>query len=278
MIRDIVLHLSSRTSADSAVNYAVSVAGAFGAHLAGVAFALDTFIPPTTGMGEIVPPEWIEEDREKAHNAAKAAIAAFEEVARRNGVSAGSRQIDASLGGAAEWFGQIARRFDISIVRQAEPGEMPLEDLIVEAALFDSGRPVLVVPYIQKEPLKLDHVMICWDGSRNAARAAADAMPFLERAKTVDVVIVLGEAGKSDEIPGADIAEHLARHGLKIDVKRIVAAGGDVTSTILSQAADSETDFLVMGGYGHSRLREFILGGVTRGILGSMTVPTLMSH
>ena len=98
------------------------------------------------------------------------------------------------------------------------------------------------------------------------------------RAKAVDVVIVASERPKSDEIAGADIGQHLARHGLNIEVKRIVATDTDVTNTLLSHAADSAADFIVMGGYGHSRLREFILGGVTRGILASMTVPALMSH
>src|SRR5262249_13056892 len=143
---------------------------------------------------------------------------------------------------------------------------------------FDAGRPVLVVPYIQKAPLALDRVLVCWDGGRSAARAVGDAMPFLHRAKEVEVVIVQGDAGKSDELPRADIGVHLARHGLKVDVKRIVATGGKVADTILSHAADVGADFLVMGGYGHSRLREFILGGVTRGILGTMTVPVLLSH
>jgi len=150
--------------------------------------------------------------------------------------------------------------------------------LIVEGALFGSGRPVVVVPYILKAPLKLDRVMVCWDASRNAARAVADAMPFLARAKAVDIVIVASERPKSDAIPGAAIGQHLARHGLNVEVKRIVATGADVASTILSHAADSAADFIVMGGYGHSRLREFIWGGATRGILGAMTVPVLMSH
>jgi nucleotide-binding universal stress UspA family protein len=119
---------------------------------------------------------------------------------------------------------------------------------------------------------------VCWDGSRSAARATGDAMPLLTRAKTTEIVIVAGEAAKSDEIPGADIAHHLARHGAKVELKRIVATEGDIASTILSHAADVSADFLVMGGYGHSRLREFILGGVTRGILAAMTVPTLLSH
>jgi nucleotide-binding universal stress UspA family protein len=230
------------------------------------------------GFGDALPAAWIEEQRQEAKTTAAAAIAKFEEAARRNSVSAEAQVLDASLAGAAETFGEIARRFDLSIVRQPEPGKSPLEDLIVEAALFDTGRPVLVVPYIQKTALKLDRVMICWDGSRNAARAVGDAMPLLARATMVEVVIVAGEAGKGDEIPGADIAEHLARHGLKVDLKRIVATGSDVLDTLLSHAADTGTDLIVMGGYGHSRLREFILGGVTRGILNTMTVPTLMSH
>ena len=100
----------------------------------------------------------------------------------------------------------------------------------------------------------------------------------MRKAKQVEIVIVANGRSKSDEVPGADLGQHLARHGLKVDVKRITSPDIDVASTILSYAADSSTDLIVMGGYGHSRLREFVLGGVTRGILESMTVPVLMSH
>jgi nucleotide-binding universal stress UspA family protein len=278
MIKDIAFHLSTRAHADAAIDYAVSVAAAFEAHLAGLAFALDPFIPPTMGIGDTMPADWVDDQRAEAQAAALAVIARFEEVARRNRISAESRRLDVSLAGAAQTFGRIARRFDLSMVRQAEPGKAPLEELVIEAALFDAGRPVLVVPYIQKAALALERVLVCWDGGRSAARAVGDAMPFLRRAKAVEVLIVQGDAGKNDEIPGADIGEHLARHGLKVDVERIVAPEGGVGDTILSHAADAGADFLVMGGYGHSRLREFILGGVTRGILGTMTVPVLMSH
>ena len=120
--------------------------------------------------------------------------------------------------------------------------------------------------------------MICWDGSRAAARAVADALPFLQKAKQVEVVIVSEKPAKTDEVPGADLGQHLARHGLTVDIKHITSPDIDVPSTILSHAADSDADMLVMGGYGHSRLREFILGGTTRGLLESMTVPVLMSH
>ena len=105
-----------------------------------------------------------------------------------------------------------------------------------------------------------------------------DAMPLLKKAKDVEVVIVATGRAKTDEVTGADLGQHLARHGLKVDVKRITSPDIDVASTILSYAADSSADMIVMGGYGHSRLREFVLGGATRGILESMTVPVLMSH
>jgi nucleotide-binding universal stress UspA family protein len=102
-------------------------------------------------------------------------------------------------------------------------------------------------------------------------------MPLLEQSKAIEVVTVATKE-RRDELPGADIAQHLARHDLKVDLKNIVAKDTDVTSTILSYAADAGADLIVMGGYGHSRLREFILGGATSGILQSMTVPVLMSH
>jgi len=164
------------------------------------------------------------------------------------------------------------------VVGQAEPKNGTVEELIAESALFESGRPVIVVPYIQKAPLKLDRVMVCWDGSRAATRAIADAMPLLERAGQVELVIAGKERGKRDEIPGADMGQHLARHGLTVDVKRVSGGDIDVADALLSHAADATIDFVVMGGYGHSRLREFVLGGVTRSILRAMTAPTLLSH
>ncbi len=277
MIKDIVFHLSVGSPRDVAADYAVSVAETFAAHLAGVAFAYDPVLSATM-MGGGLPVDFIEAQRAAAEQAAGAAIAKLEDAARRADISVESRLISTSLAGAADLFGHLARRFDLAIVGQADPDAVGPQELITEAALFQSGRPVLVVPYIQKSGLTLDRVLVCWDASRNASRAIHDAMPFLRRAKTVDVVVVATERLKSDELPGADIAHHLARHELKIDLKRIVTGGTDVASTILSYAADVSADSIVMGGYGHSRLREFILGGATRGILSAMTVPTFMSH
>jgi nucleotide-binding universal stress UspA family protein len=275
MIKDVVVNLPVDRQ-PVAADYAISVAEAFDAHISGIAFAYEPVVAPTVMGG--IRSDWIDAQREESAKAAQTAISRFEEAAKRSGLSAQHRMLASTVGGAADLFGRIARRFDLSVIGQTEPDRPAPEELIIESALFDSGRPVIVVPYIQKRGLKLDRVIICWDGGRTATRAIADSLPFLKRARAVDVVIVATGRSNSDEIPGADIGHHLSRHGLKVEVKRIVAPDTDVPNSILSYAADSAADFLVMGGYGHSRLREFVLGGATRGILSSMTVPALMSH
>jgi len=274
MIKDILVNLTMGAGRDAAARFAISIGAAFEAHIVGVAFAYDPVISPTVMDG--LSAAWIDTRRSENLAAAQAAINQFDNAARRH--SAGHRLIEASLGGAAAMFGRVARRFDLAVVAQVDPGRTEPDDLFIEAALFDSGRPVVVVPYIQKDGLKLDRVLLCWDASRSASRAIADAMPFLRRGKTIDVVMVTDDRDIDDELPGSEIGEHLARHGLAVEVNRLVAGDLDVASMILSYAADCAADFIVMGGYGHSRLREFILGGVTRSILEQMTAPTLMSH
>jgi nucleotide-binding universal stress UspA family protein len=275
MLRDVVVNLSGRAPLDFAADYATSIAATFGAHVTGIAFLYEPVIPDGTLGG--VPVDLIELQREENSKIARDAISRFEAGVKKAGVASETRQLDATFGGAATRFAQVARRFDISVVAQAQREQGATDELIIEGALFESGRPVIVVPYIQKNGLTLERVLACWDGGRTAARAIADAMPFLERAKAVDLVIV-AEERKNDEITGVRMSEHLTRHGVAVSVKRIAKGDLAVQDVILSYAADSGADFMVMGGYGHSRLREFILGGVTRGILNSMTVPVLMSH
>ena len=275
MIKDMVVNLGLGAN-NPASDFAISVADAFEAHVLGVAFVYDPVIPGSVMGG--IPPEFIESQRRESENKVQQAIARFEQVAKRVGVAYETRTLNASIAGAADRLGHLARRFDLAIVGQPERERAAAAEVVDEGVLFDSGRPVIFVPYIQKSGLKLDRVMLCWDGSRAATRAINDAMPFLEKAKQVELVIVSSKAGKANELTGADMGQHLARHGLKVEVKRITSPDIDVTSTILSYAADSSADMIVMGGYGHSRLREFILGGVTRGLLETMTVPTLMSH
>jgi nucleotide-binding universal stress UspA family protein len=276
MIKDLVVNLALAAERDPAAEFALSVASAFAAHAAGIAFQYDPIMP--AALIDDVPPDVIDTQRAENERAANAATSRFDAAARVAAIRSETRLVKSSMAGLATRFAHIARRYDLSIVAQARPDTDGPEALIVEQALFDSGRPVLVVPYIQSAPFKIDRMMLCWDGSRPAARAAADATPFLARAKEVEVFIVESGKLKSDEVPGADIAGHLARHNRHVSVTRTASGDTDVASVILSHAADTGADMLVMGGYGHSRLREFILGGATRAILSSMTVPTLMSH
>lgn len=277
MVKDIILNLERDKSRDGATGYAISIAEAFEAHLAGVAFAEGTGIPPY--MLPDFPSDMLASIVAESEVATRAAIARFEESARRNTISAEHRLVTQTDLGSAEAFASMARRFDLSIVMQSEEDKNVNNDLLIEGALFNSGRPVIVVPYIQKEGLKLDRVVCCWDGSSSAARAINDALPFLKKAKVVEIFIVANEKTRDKrEILGVEIGNHLARHGLKVEIESVPAADIGVADAILSHVSDTSANLLVMGGYGHSRLREFVLGGVTRGILATMTVPVFMSH
>jgi nucleotide-binding universal stress UspA family protein len=276
MIKDIIVNLSVTKNDSTVGNYAVSVAAALQTHLTGIAFIYDPIVP-ISGTGYI-PADVIESQRADNETAAEAAIKDFTTATDRAGISAEPQMLTASLTGAGDQFARMARRFDLAIVGQAQPEMSTMEQIIGETTLFESGRPMIMVPYIQKAPFKTNNVIICWDGSRTAARAVADAIPILSKSSRIEIVSVTSERGKEDEIEGADIGQHLARHGLKVDVHRISRGNIDVADALLSHAADSSADLMVMGGYGHSRLREFVLGGVTRSIFQSMTLPVLLSH
>ena len=276
MIKDIVVNLTIGVERDAAANYAVSLASIFKAHLVGVAFVYDPKASANLIVG--IPAELIDAQRAATKHLANEAVARFEELAKQAGVMTESQMIDVAPGHVGDTFGRLARSFDLSVIRQAEPNKAEQEVPIIEGALFESGRPVIVVPYIQTQGAIFNRVMVGWDGSRTAARAIGDAMPVLERAKMIEVFTVVAGPTKNTELPGIDIGQHLSRHGLNVEVKRIPAESINVPEAILSHAADISADFMVMGGYGHSRLREYVLGGATRGILASMTLPTLMSN
>jgi nucleotide-binding universal stress UspA family protein len=276
MIKDIVANLSAGKGGSPATDYAISVATVLEAHIAGIAFVYDPF-DLVSHLGyiatDVVEAQWRDYKAE-----AQATLDRFSQAASRAGISAEPAMLRSSFAGVGDRFSAIARRFDLAVVDQAHSESSTVEGMIIEGALFDSGRPVIIVPYIHRGPFKLDRVMICWDGSRPAVRAIADAMPLLERADRIEVVVVANDRGKQDEVEGADIGRHLARHGLNIEIERIVGGKMDIADVLLSRAADSSANLIVMGGYGHSRMREFVLGGVTYGMLRAMTTPVLMSH
>jgi nucleotide-binding universal stress UspA family protein len=277
MIKDIIVNLERRIGRDPARDFAISVAETFDAHVAGVAFA---YTPDFPGYGMLqIPPDILAQMVAEGEKTALAAIERFDAAARRSLVSAEHRLIKAVGAAAPAILSTLARRFDLSVFMQSEPNGGNNDDMI-ETSLFQSGRPLIVVPYIQKEGLKLDRLVCCWDGSRAAARAFNDALPLLAKAAKADLLIVLNEKTKSNNnvIRGVEIATHLARHDVKVEIETVPAADIDIASAVLSYVADSSGTLIVMGGYGHAKLREVILGGVTHDMLKSMTVPVFMSH
>ena len=148
---------------------------------------------------------------------------------------------------------------------------------LIAAALFESGRPVLIIPP-GSERFSARRILIAWDGGASAARAVGDAMPFLTGAEEVEILSVSGEKDLSSVIAGADLAPHLARHGIKVTVRNIALTQPDVASEIRQAATDFGADLVVSGAYKHSRLREWLLGGVTQSLLKDCTLPILMSH
>ena len=173
------------------------------------------------------------------------------------------------------------RAADLIVASQSDPDwEMSGLFDAPERLALESGRPVLIVPYAGRFGEIGKRVMVAWSGKREGARAVFDALPLLKSADKVALLCVVGgdADGESGQLPGAEIAASLARHGVKVTVRKTMADEIGVADEILARLADEGSDLLVMGAYGHSRLREMVFGGVTRHILRHMTVPTLMSH
>lgn len=277
MIRDILVNLAQGVEKDDACEFAASLASHFGAHMTGLSVAYEIDVPPFY-MGAL-PTDFIDAQLLENKAAAEKATARFKATAAAAGVTYDARSLSASLAVAANSFAHMARLYDLTVVAQPNPDFPGPEEVIAETVLMESGRAVLVVPYIQTKPFQTDRVVIAWDGGRACARALAEALPLLHRAKSVEIFRVMKTQGDEADEEGPEVVRHLARHGLEAKVRRLPVASGDsVSSAILNEVSDSGADIVVMGGYGHSRLRELVLGGVTRDILGSMTVPVLMAH
>lgn len=216
------------------------------------------------------------------HRAARLAVAerlaaAFDAAAKRAGIAAEWRVAD---GDATELATLNARYVDLTVLGQVDPDDPNPAAPVPEAVLLGSGRPILAVPYIGASDAIGRRVLVAWNATREAARAANDALPLLQDAEMVTVLSINPERGIRGEgdLPAADIALHLARHGIKAQASYLVVEDIGVGAALLSRAADLGSDLLVMGGYGHSRLREIVLGGASRTVLREMTVPVLLSH
>jgi nucleotide-binding universal stress UspA family protein len=277
MIKDVILNLEHDKSRDGVRDYAISLAEAFDAHLTGVALADGTnnLISLMAEFSSVRIADLLSTEQEVARNA----IERYEAAVKGRHLSVEHRLVMQSAVGAPTKFSAMARRYDLSVIMQSGDEKCFNNDKIIESTLFESGRPILVFPYIQTEEFNLDRIVCCWDGSRAAARAINDAIPILKKSKDVELLIASnGKTAEEQVNHGVELSSHLNRHGIRVEGEIVQAEDIDVTNVILSRVADTSASMIVMGGYGHSRLREFILGGVTHGLLATMTVPVFISH
>jgi nucleotide-binding universal stress UspA family protein len=277
--KTILVQLDQGVRRGERLELAFGLAEKFDANLIGL-FALSAPRIPSLALAE-AGPVVVEAVKRQRGEAAQQAEREFRAgLVRHDGVRAEWRMSAQDALGAVRLH---ARYADLVVVGQPLPPGDDTDGLLsgfAEELVLTAGRPVLLVPYAGRFSAVGDRVLLAWNAGREAARAMTDALPLLARAVEVQVVVFDPDRGSGDhgEEPGADIGLYLARHGVKVTVARQVGAGIDVGEQILSRAADVSADLVVMGAYGHSRTRELILGGVTRTLLESMTVPVLMSH
>ncbi|MGH1574168.1 universal stress protein [Methylobacterium sp. P31] len=172
-------------------------------------------------------------------------------------------------------FRTRARLYDLCVI-DAEPDALTGDRGLIEVLLFDSGRPLIVVP--RGGTFAARRILVAWDGSAQATRALHDALPLLKQADAVEIVSVVGEKDLSESLPGAEIAPSLAHHDVPVTVVDLVAEDGDVAETLRKHATLSCADMIVMGAFVHSRLRELVWGGVTQALLRSCPVPLFLSR
>jgi nucleotide-binding universal stress UspA family protein len=275
MIKDILVHIPTERPLRPVVEAAISLGIAFDAHVDALATAYTststTYVIP--GVAAVV-----ETEQRRAAERSATALATFETAARNAGISYQCRSMEDLPAQAASALGDAARLYDLTVVLQPDVALQSFDNTTAIEALLQAGGPVLFVPHIFRGFLNPKRIGICWDGSRLAARALRDAREFLLRADAVVTISIKEAQAAPVEATSQKLVQHLARVGLPTTAIELTAEHSEIQPSILSLAADENLDMLVMGAYGHSRLREGILGGVTRKMLTTMTVPTLMSH
>lgn len=272
-IKDILVHVDDGKPNRARVKAALELARRHEAHLTGLYVIPEYFIP---AYAEIhIPVEVLETQQAEARRAAERAEADFRTLADQTDCPVEWR---CARGYADSELIAQSRYTDLLVLGQAEEtGIMSSAGEMEDHVLLGAARPVLLIPYIGVGNAIGKRVLVAWNDSREAVRAVHDALPLLQKADKVDVVAVNPPRSEGD-IPTAEICRHLARHGVRAEAGQAVADDIDVGDVLLSRVSDQGHDLLVLGAYGHTRLRETVLGGVTRQILAHMTIPVLMSH
>jgi nucleotide-binding universal stress UspA family protein len=284
--KTVLVHIDDGASAGARIDFAAAVARSQGGHLVGVALTgVSRFLYQNVSNTDDDPNLALHLSflRERAGHA----LAGFEQRVAALGLdSYEQRVVDDEAGGGVSLLARYADLVVIGQLNPAQPSSAVMSDFPAYVVLH-SGRPVLIVPYAGAAAAPPRRALISWNASKEASRAVSAALPLLKQAAEVHIVVLDAEHRAADHgaDPGAEVALYLRRHGVDASValRQSPRQGGRrrsgaVGQTLLSHAADLAADLLVMGAYGHSRFRETILGGVTRTVLESMTIPVLMAH
>jgi nucleotide-binding universal stress UspA family protein len=271
-IKDILVALAPRDEADPARDYALAMASAHRAHVTAAAYPIMPEIPGTLYPDLVA--SVFTDVKQEAETAVKAAQERFEQAARAAAVSHNCHGFSSFVYAATTDFAARLRTTDIGILTQHADDPARYGEMFVEAALFRSGRPVMIVPKGHAGGFSTERVLIAWDGSVHATRAVAGSMPLLDGSDIK--VFTVEEASKGHDFRGRALVDHLRRHGLLADLAQ--RNEPDIAAAIIKEAELFRASLVVMGGYGHSRFREFVFGGATGAVLSEMPAPVLMAH
>ena len=276
--KTILAVLQTRADAERVLDCAIPLAVRYGAHLIG--FHAEAMAMPYVSPMGFPDTDFIAASEEASEQRSAEIRALFEARCAGEGISHVWRAMTNVSGDSAASALGLARACDLIVVQQADPDAEAGLLADVEALLFESGRPVLFVPYAVSVDCAFRKVLLAWNGSQQAARAAFDALPFIREAGEVEVLSLdaSDNAEQDAAVAGADIAAALARHGAKVTFASGFSAGIGAGEAIENRISDMQADLLVMGAYSQSRLKEFFFGGATRTLLQSMPVATLMSR
>jgi len=275
-IRDLAVHVDYRDRCRKGLEVAMGLAERCQAHLTGLYVDSVPIAPEMMAMSTA--PVLLETIFEEQQERAASARGIFDSMTQHSGLNTSFRRSEGPMFNA---LNQLARYSDLLVLTQEGDGTAgPVLGGFADYAVMDCGRPVLVVPFVGASVPVDGTALVAWSGTRESARAANDALALLALAKRVQVVVIEpADTDLSDApLPGAALCEHLARHDINAEAKLIAGSDVNAGDLLLSHAADVDANLIVMGAYGHSRLRQVVLGGMTRHMLAHATVPVLMSH